>query len=523
MNNVEILDCSLRDGGYRTNWHFSRNRVSSLVRTLGQLGIERLEFGFKFPGRKASMGPFSNVSDLMAQQVTGGDISLGFMLEAKGATEFPDTKGFVQWALQDTKLFKFVRIATTLDDLGVSLEMASELVDEGKEVFINIMRASELSPEDLLNLPKPGWAGISGFYLADSFGSMDAEKTSLLVSSLVAAGHRVGFHAHNNRGMAFANSLAAIAAGATIIDGTLAGHGRGSGNTKTEELAAEIAPYSEALMANLFNLGEHLEQYEYSHGDASGENSFAFHLGAKIGLHPNLVMSIFEANPTLGLGEVLTVIGKSASTFLQDEDPVSLVRNSSSHIPPDTAEPLKFNLRGKKFFLFARGVSLQSDYSDFEHFRKVNGVASGFLNGVPGGMNADLVFALHSFRRGVVARQIEASLSLERVCAFSKPAETEHKGVWTHIPVEIEENGFGLSPDGGPLKIPANTVLAYALGVLGNSGVQEVCLGGFDSSIDAVEEQENRDVLTQFQKAFGSVKLSAVGDNQYGLEQVSLW
>ena len=166
---------------------------------------------------------------------------------------------------------------------------------------------------------------------------------------------------------------------------------------------------------------------------------------------------------------------------------------------------------------------MQSDYSDFEHFRKVNGVASGFLNGVPDGMNADLVFALHSFRRGVVARQIEASLSLERVCAFSKPAETEHKGVWTHIPVEIEENGFDLSPDGGPLKIPANTVLAYALGVLGNSGVQEVCLGGFDSSIDPVEEQENRDVLTQFQKAFGSVKLSAVGDNQYGLEQVSLW
>lgn len=523
MNNVEILDCSLRDGGYRTNWHFSPARVSSLVGTLEQLGVDRVEFGFKFPGRKASMGPFSNVSDLLAEQLTGRNISLGFMLEAKGVTEFPDTKRFVQWALHDTSLFKFVRIATTLGDLGVSLEMASELVDGGKEVFINLMRASELSPDDLLNLPKPGRVGISGIYLADSFGSMNTNETAHLVSSLVSEGHRVGFHAHNNRGMAFANSLAAISAGATIIDGTLAGHGRGSGNTKTEELVAEIAPYSEALGANLFILGEHLEKFEYSQGDASGENSFAFHLGAKLGLHPNLVMSIFEANPTLGLGEVLTVISNSSSTQMQDEDPVSIVRQSSGEITTHTAEPLKSNLRGKRFFLFARGASLQSDYSDFEHFRSVNGIASGFLNGVPDGMNADLVFALHSFRRGVVSRRTDSLLSLERVCAFAKPSDAEHEGLWTYIPVDIGDTGFGVSPDEGLLRIPANTVLAYALGVLGNSGVQEVCLGGFDTSIGPMEERENSNVLKQFQNAFDSVRLSAIGENQYGLEQVSLW
>ena len=523
MNNIEILDCSLRDGGYRTNWHFSRNRVSSLVSTLEQLGIGRVELGFRFPNRKASMGPFSNVSDLLAEQFIGHDISLGFMLEAKGVSEFPDTRSFVQWALKDTHAFRFVRIATTIEDLEISLEMASEMVDAGKEVFVNVMRASELTPDKMLSIPKPDWGGISGFYLADSFGSMNAEMTSLLVSSLVTEGHRVGFHAHNNRGMAFANSLAAISAGATLVDGTLAGHGRGSGNAKTEELAAEITPYSSALLANLFDLGEHLEQHEYSPGDASGENSFAFHFGAKLGLHPNLVMSIFEANPTLGLGEVLTILGQSASSFLQEEDPVSLVRHSSNETTSYTAQPIKFDLRGKKFFLFARGNSLHSDYSDVEHFLSVKGVASGFLNGVPDGMSADLVFAIHPFRRGVVARRFGNSSAVERVCAFSKPSDSKYEGVWTHVPVEFVETGFEVSRREGPLKIPANTVLAYALGILGNAGVEEVCLGGFDNSIDLVEAQENSDVLTQFKKTFGSVKLSAVGENQYGLEQVSLW
>jgi 4-hydroxy 2-oxovalerate aldolase len=228
--------------------------------------------------------------------------------------------------------------------------------------------------------------------------------------------------------MAFSNSLAAISAGATLVDGTMAGHGRGSGNAKTEELAAEIDTYSPALFANLFNLGEHLEQFEYSPGDASGENSFAFHFGAKLGLHPNLVMNIFEANPTLGLGEVLTILDQSASMVLQDEDLVSLIRQSPKGSTSSAAQPIKFDLQGKKFFLFARGNSLESDYSDVEHFLGVNGVATGFLNGVPNGMRADLLFAIHPFRRGLVARRFGNSSSIERVCAFSKPADDKSEG-----------------------------------------------------------------------------------------------
>lgn len=469
------------------------------------------------------MGPFSNVTDLLADQTSSGNIALGFMLEAKGAGEFPDRKSFIEWSLRETSLFSFARIATTMDDFDFALHMASELANAGKEVFVNVMRASELSLDDLRRVPKPGWGGIAGYYLADSFGSMNGNSTYQLVSSLVSEGHRVGFHGHNNRGMAFANSLAAIEAGASLIDGTFAGHGRGSGNTKTEELAAEISPYSGALMENLFELGEHLENYEYSPMDASGENSFAFHLGAKLGLHPNLVMNIFKSNPKLGLGEVLTILGQAPSTTSQDVDPISLVRNNSDVASTRAAQPVKFPLKHKKFFLFARGLSVESDYSDFEHFLEVEGVASGFLNGVPEGMSANLVFALHPFRRGVIAKSFGESSSLERVCGFSLDMGSNVEGSWTYVPTQVGDNGFERSPLNGTLTIPANTVLAFALGVLGNSDVEEVCLGGFDVAINPAEEKENRRVISEFQKAFSEVKLSTIGESQYGLERVSLW
>lgn len=523
MNKVEILDCSLRDGGYRTNWHFSRVRVKSLIENLERLGIPRVELGFKFPNRESSMGPFSNVTDHLAEELHGSKIALGFMLESKGFAAFPDHRRFIEWTLRDSSLFKFVRIATTMDDLADTLKIASAITDAGKEVFVNIMRASELSLDDLRKVPSPGWGGIGGYYLADSFGSMNGNNTSQLVSWLVSEGHRVGFHGHNNRGMAFANSLAAIEAGATLIDGTFAGHGRGSGNTKTEELAAEIPEYSAALMETLFELGEHLETHEYAPGDASGENSFAFHLGAKLGLHPNLVMNIFRSNPKLGLGEVLTILGRSLSATPQDSDPVSLVRETPDVARTIPAQSVKFPLRGKKFFLFTRGLSLDSAYSDFEHFKNVKGIASGFLNGVPDGMSADLVFALHPFRRGVVAKSIGQAPSLERVCGFSDGLASDSEGSWTYVPAQFGENGFKPSSPKNPLGIPANTVLAFALGVLGSAEVEEVCLGGFDISIDPAEEKENRYVIAEFQKVFPQVRLSTVGESQYGLEQVSLW
>ena len=50
----------------------------------------------------------------------------------------------------------------------------------------------------------------------------------------------VGFHAHNNLGCAIGNTLAAVAAGATRIDGCLRGLGAGAGNAATELLAATL-------------------------------------------------------------------------------------------------------------------------------------------------------------------------------------------------------------------------------------------------------------------------------------------
>ncbi|CAG0911867.1 unnamed protein product, partial [Cyprideis torosa] len=83
--------------------------------------------------------------------------------------------------------------------------------------------------------------GANCIYIADSAGHMLPENVAERISILRDAfpeSIEIGFHGHNNLGMSVANSLAAVEAGATRIDGSVAGFGAGAGNTPLEVLAA---------------------------------------------------------------------------------------------------------------------------------------------------------------------------------------------------------------------------------------------------------------------------------------------
>jgi len=84
-------------------------------------------------------------------------------------------------------------------------------------------------------------AGADYINLADSSGYMVPEDVKARVGALVKAiGIPVGFHAHNNLGLAVANSLAAVEAGAAYIDATCRGLGAGAGNTQSEVFCAVL-------------------------------------------------------------------------------------------------------------------------------------------------------------------------------------------------------------------------------------------------------------------------------------------
>lgn len=351
---MKILDCSFRDGGYRTNWHFSKERLNSAVHLLNYYQVENCEIGFAIPNRGFDDGPFINISGSMIRNLkeeVDSSLSLGFMAETKRHTFFGSIESYGEWLLGGGReKFDFVRIAANVDELEETKFLAELFDKAGLQVFVNIMRISELKTEQINDAINTGINPQNRYVLADSFGKMTPQKTRLLFESLSSShpGLELGFHGHNNRGFALANSLEASASGSQWVDGTLAGHGRGSGNTKTEELILSSTKHRKKIIESPWLMGHHLEEFEYDRGDYSREDSFAFHFGSERGFHPNVVMELVGQSSTLDLGDVLELLaeGPEANPKNSDKDLEKNFTNvSDSNFP---------NISGKRIVLLGR-------------------------------------------------------------------------------------------------------------------------------------------------------------------------
>ena len=110
----------------------------------------------------------------------------------------------------------------------------------GKEAYGVLMMSHMASPEILLEEAKKMESyGAEAIVIMDSSGTYFPDDVTQRITTLVdGLSIPVGFHGHNNLGMAVINSVVAVRAGATIIDGSIRGFGAGAGNTQLEVLVA---------------------------------------------------------------------------------------------------------------------------------------------------------------------------------------------------------------------------------------------------------------------------------------------
>jgi 4-hydroxy 2-oxovalerate aldolase len=134
-------------------------------------------------------------------------------------------------------LFRIASHCTEADITQRHIDFARKA---GKEVFGVLMMSHMATPEVLADEARKMEAyGAEGLIIMDSAGAYLPADVTKRISVLVdALSIPVGFHAHNNLGMGIANSVAAVEAGATIIDGSARGFGAGAGNAQLEVLVA---------------------------------------------------------------------------------------------------------------------------------------------------------------------------------------------------------------------------------------------------------------------------------------------
>ena len=239
-----ILDCTLRDGGYYTHWEFDDELVKEMVSALDKSEVDYIELGYKSP---IPGGRFRKCNDKFISQLlkdVSYDSHLAFMIDAKDFIE--DNKVNKRLLLdvikpKDKSPFTLCRIATNYETLDQSLKMVEIISELGYYTALNLMKVATLSSLEVgLALQKIGKSNVDMIYIADSLGSLHGKKLDYLIDKFRKSCDEwdkwLGFHPHNNLGLAFSNTIQAKARGSfDIVDGTITGMGRGAGNLRIEQ------------------------------------------------------------------------------------------------------------------------------------------------------------------------------------------------------------------------------------------------------------------------------------------------
>lgn len=296
---MKIIDCTFRDGGYQTNWHFGAEIVSKYFKAMGKSKIEYLEIGFKFPNSANNYGPFAYVDSHFIKSL---DIThkfrLGVMINLIDfiSNNTLDKKLLRESFTGDIEYIHFVRIATLSLNVLQLNEASNILREMGFEVHINLMQISELDSLELDKFCKKLDKEINLLTIADTFGVLipkDIDKIFEIVQN--SRQIKMGLHAHDNCGLALANSIVAADLGFNFIDSTVSGIGRAAGNLRTEfkSILAKESKSNNLLEDDLLLNLSHNDFAKLNSKNSWGPNVIYF-VGAQLKVHPNNLMSLVK-------------------------------------------------------------------------------------------------------------------------------------------------------------------------------------------------------------------------------------
>lgn len=237
MNEIRMLDCTLRDGGYCNQWKFGFDNAKKIIRGLVEADIEIIECGFLsdkiiYDREVTKFNTIEQLSQIIPKNKDGkifvammnyGEYDIDVLPEYDGTS------------------IDGIRVAFHKRDLLGALDICKGIKAKGYKVFIQAMVSLSYSDQEFLDLiSRVNEFEPYAFYIVDSFGMM---KSKDLIRLFYVVEHNlkrdiwVGFHSHNNMQLAYSNaqSLAGVRTNRNlIIDSSIYGMGRGAGNLNTE-------------------------------------------------------------------------------------------------------------------------------------------------------------------------------------------------------------------------------------------------------------------------------------------------
>ena len=252
MRKIDIFDTTLRDGQQSPGSAFSLEKKLEVARQLYRLNVDAIEAGFPIASKtdfdliRVLSEELKGISICAFARATKKDIEVA----AKALNGYE--KGRIQIVTPVSDLHLQTRLRKNreqgLELIKDGLNMAKDLVPEVSWIGEDSSRADQYYLIDAFNVAADcgakivTYADTVGYSLPEEMG----EAIKIIVKSLESKS-KVGIHCHNDLGLAVANTVSAISAGAEEVQCTINGVGERAGNTSLEEIVMALQVRKEKL------------------------------------------------------------------------------------------------------------------------------------------------------------------------------------------------------------------------------------------------------------------------------------
>lgn len=256
---IKLLDCTLRDGGIVIDFNFGIERMRWIKEILESSGVDYIECGYIDERKGSSEGRTCFIDETSIERTLLSDgkkagITYVAMIDY-GTFDLNKLNSRNEYGIDG------IRLAFHKENWEDSIRVAKIIMEKGYDLYFQPMVSLRYSEEEyrrLISVVNQELKGANGFYVVDSFGQMD---NSSLIHLLEIADEYLepdmilGFHAHNNRQMAYSNALSFVEFHAKhniMLDASVMGMGKGAGNLCTEliedTLGAEGMEYNSTVL-----------------------------------------------------------------------------------------------------------------------------------------------------------------------------------------------------------------------------------------------------------------------------------
>ena len=533
-NSPVLLDCTLRDGGYYNDWDFDPLLVSRYFRAVEQAGIDVVEVGFRFFKKDKFLGPHAYTTDaLLREMPLPKKAKISVMINASDLVGYPDGQISAIDALFDTAVespVDMVRVASHMTEapsLGPAIKRLKKL---GYHVGVNLMqigRYSGVEIRDTVSVIR-SWNAADVLYFADSLGNMREEKIVETVMSIASEwSGPIGIHAHDNMGQGLHNTLVAHEHGATWLDATILGMGRGAGNPRMEFVVSEMRHRGCQQYNPNALLSVSMEDFSALQKRYGWGTNLLYYSSAQHEIHPTYVQSMYndlkyDLPHVVGAMEMLKEMGGHSFSRHGLSRAVSAVSGDGVG-NWDASEWLN----NRDVLLLGAGPSVQQYANYIEgYIRETNCAVLSLNSNSP--VSSELITAFIACHPSRILADIDDYI--DRKPATILPVATLHPVVKErlsqvdHLDYGMTVNDSEYSVGSSGCVIPTLVVAAYAMALATAAGARRILMVGFDGFEGVDQRQKDMiDVIERYQDIDNAIPLVALTPTNYPVHRSSLF